>query len=191
MLPLLPRISKAMGAEDFCALCHPNCNVDNAFFWRADAADGGDGGGRGGAPLDCGLLDWGGAAVMNVALVLQGALFAAEPEMLDAHAEPLLRAFAASYHEAGGPLLAHDELVLHTKFAKLFACLSNIGTVPLIFKNTPKQHWGEITDRRHERLAGASLQAFLTRSYALALSNACTAWATSGAFDAIREWASI
>jgi hypothetical protein len=84
---------------DYIALCHWNANVDNAWFWRdSDNA------------LRCGLMDWGCAGQMNVAMALWGAMSGAETDMWDHHLDELLRLFASEIRDYGGPELSVDEL---------------------------------------------------------------------------------
>jgi hypothetical protein len=87
------------GQPDYLALCHWNANVDNAWFWRD--ADG---------VLCCGLLDWGCAGQMNVAMALWGALSGAEAEMWDHHFDELLDVFVSEVSRCGGPHLSVGEL---------------------------------------------------------------------------------
>jgi hypothetical protein len=84
---------------DYTALCHWNANVDNAWFWR-DAGD----------VLHCGLLDWGCAGQMNVAMALWGALSGAETDLWDHHLDELLGLFIAEVRRCGGPDLNETEL---------------------------------------------------------------------------------
>lgn len=84
---------------DYIALCHWNANVDNAWFWR----DGDD-------VLHCGLLDWGCAGQMNVAMALWGAMSGAETDLWDHHLDELLRLFASDIRDCGGPELSVSEL---------------------------------------------------------------------------------
>ncbi|WP_422745972.1 hypothetical protein ACN27E_00275 [Mycobacterium sp. WMMD1722] len=84
------------------ALCHWNANVDNAWFWRG--ADG---------ALECGLLDWGCAGRLNLAMALWGALSGARTELWDRHFDELLTGFADEYHRAGGPRVDPRELTDH------------------------------------------------------------------------------
>ena len=87
------------GQTDYLALCHWNANVDNAWFWRdADNA------------VRCGLLDWGCAAQINVAMALWGAMSGAETDMSDRHLDDLLHLFVAEIRACGGPDLKADEL---------------------------------------------------------------------------------
>ena len=87
---------------DLIALCHWNANVDNAWFWRTPQGE-----------LECGLLDWGHAGKMNVAMALWGAFSAAELELWDRHLDELLVLFVTEYRGCGGPTLDGDELKLH------------------------------------------------------------------------------
>ena len=87
---------------EFIALCHWNANIDNAWFWR-------DSRGK----LECGLIDWGHASQMNVAMALWGALSAAEIELWERHADDLLALFVTEFRNAGGPIVEVDELRLH------------------------------------------------------------------------------
>lgn len=79
---------------DYVALCHWNANIDNAWFWRG--ADG---------RLECGLMDWGCASQMNVAMALWGAMSAAETTLWDQHLDALLDVFIAEFRRSGGPAL--------------------------------------------------------------------------------------
>lgn len=84
---------------DYIALCHWNANVDNAWFWR-DANH----------VLRCGLLDWGCAGQMNVAMALWGAMSGAETGLWDNHLDDLLRLFVDEILACGGPKLDASEL---------------------------------------------------------------------------------
>ena len=87
------------GEPDYIALCHWNANVDNAWFWR-DCEN----------VLHCGLLDWGCAGQMNVAMALWGAMSGAETDMWDHHLDDLLGLFVSEVRQCGGPDLNVDEL---------------------------------------------------------------------------------
>ena len=85
--------------RDFIALCHWNANADNAWFWRdSDGA------------MHCGLIDWGQAGQMHVALALWGSLSGAETAMLDSELDGLMTLFAEEYQRFGGPHLDPGEL---------------------------------------------------------------------------------
>ncbi len=114
----LPRLSAAESAvwsrlrqqRDFVALCHWNANVDNAWFWR-DA----------GGTLQCGLMDWGCAGRMHVAMAVWGAMCSAETDVWDRHLDELLSHFAAEFHASGGAELDVD--VLRTSVAEYAAVM--------------------------------------------------------------------
>jgi hypothetical protein len=84
---------------DYIALCHWNANVDNAWFWR-DSDD----------VLHCGLMDWGCAGQMNVAMALWGAMSGAETDLWDNHLDELLSLFIDEIRRCGGPDLNLPEL---------------------------------------------------------------------------------
>jgi hypothetical protein len=87
------------GHPDYIALCHWNANVDNAWFWRDT-----------GNALHCGLMDWGCAGQMNVAMALWGAMSGAETSMWDHHLDELLSLFVAEVSRCGGADLSVSEL---------------------------------------------------------------------------------
>ena len=87
---------------DLIALCHWNANIDNAWFWRNPRGE-----------LECGLLDWGHAGQMNVAMALWGAFSGAEIELWDNHFERLLLLFLNELRSCGGPALQVEEVKLH------------------------------------------------------------------------------
>lgn len=85
--------------ERYNALSHWNANIDNAWFRR-------DGQGA----LQCGLLDWGNARVMNVGVALAGSLMAAEPDFLVAQLDDLVAAYVAEFAAVCGEALDPAEL---------------------------------------------------------------------------------
>jgi hypothetical protein len=90
---------KLAADSDYVALCHWNANVDNAWFWRdADHV------------LHCGLMDWGCAGKMNVAMALWGATSGAETDLWDQYFDDLLRLFVSEVRARGGPKLDACEL---------------------------------------------------------------------------------
>ena len=86
---------------DYIAAMHANLQADNAFFWRDEYGQ-----------LDCGVLDWGGFSRMPFCVNFLGCLSGADPEVLLAHEEGILRCFRDEYHRCGGPLLPLEELLL-------------------------------------------------------------------------------
>lgn len=92
---------------ELIALCHWNANVDNAWFWRDAAGE-----------LQCGLLDWGCASRMNVAMAIWGALSSAETTLWDDHFNDLITVFTDEFGRSGGHAVApadlRDHVVLYT-----------------------------------------------------------------------------
>jgi hypothetical protein len=87
--------------SDYVALCHWNANVDNAWFWRGE--------GR----LECGLMDWGCAGQMNMAMAIWGAMCSAETSLWDNHFDGLLDVFQEEFVAAGGPALSSTVMRQH------------------------------------------------------------------------------
>jgi len=98
--PVITRILQSR--PDMIAFCHWNAHVDNAWFWTNDAGE-----------VECGLMDWGNASQMNVAMAIWGCLSAAEIGIWNDHLEELLALFASEYESCGGPALDVDVLKLH------------------------------------------------------------------------------
>jgi hypothetical protein len=115
------------GRPDFIALCHWNANIDNAWFWRN--AEG---------VMECGLMDWGRAAQMNVAAALYGSLSGAEPELWDDHLDSLLHLFTAEFARCGAPALDPEELGLHLHlFTAMMGLAYLMDAPPIIRKEIP------------------------------------------------------
>jgi hypothetical protein len=87
---------------EFVALCHWNAQIDNGWFWRNAQGE-----------IECGLLDWGHASQMNVAMALGGCLLGVETELLDDQLDALLALFATEFAACGAPDLDLRELKLH------------------------------------------------------------------------------
>jgi hypothetical protein len=89
---------------DYTGLCHPNLNVDNAWYWRDPSGD-----------LQVGLLDWGGAGQMSIAQALSGRLMTPDPDMHLQLVHDVIATFIAEYAEQGGLALDPVELLLQYK----------------------------------------------------------------------------
>ena len=112
---------------DLIALCHWNANIDNAWFFRN--ADG---------VMQCGLMDWGRAAQMNVAAALYGSLSGAEPELWDEHLDSLLSLFTQEFARSGAPMLDPNELKLHLQlFTAMMGLAYLMDAPPIIRKEIP------------------------------------------------------
>lgn len=87
------------GTGEHIALSHWNANIDNAWFWTGPNG-----------MLHCGLLDWGCAGRMNIAMAIWGALSGAETALWDRHFDELLARFVDEFHRSGGPRLCIEIL---------------------------------------------------------------------------------
>lgn len=125
---------------DAIALCHWNANVDNAWFWREPSGE-----------LACGLMDWGCASRMNVAMALWGCLSAADTALWDRHFDVLLDLFVDELHRSGGARLdrrrLEDQLLLYVALMGLNWLLD----APAYLRSLVPELQA-ITDRRDPRL---------------------------------------
>jgi hypothetical protein len=132
---------------DYTGLCHPNLNVDNAWYWR-DAT----------GQLHIGLLDWGGAGHMSIAQALSGMMMMPQPER---YGELLDLAFATFVNELearSGVIL--DPCELRTQFkASLYstAIWMILDILPDVFDQTPAEHWSNMKDRKDPLLESSGL----------------------------------
>lgn len=94
---------------DYTGLCHPNLNLDNAWYWRDTSGE-----------LQVGLLDWGGAGQMSIAQALSGMLMMPEPEIYSQLVKDTISTFVSEYAQQGGVKLDPDRLMFHYK-ASLFS----------------------------------------------------------------------
>jgi hypothetical protein len=83
------------------ALCHWNAQLDNAWFWRE--ADGG---------LHCGLMDWGNAGQLNVAMAIWGCLCGAHPDRWR-QIEELVGVFVDAFNGEGAPPIEVPVVMAH------------------------------------------------------------------------------
>jgi len=100
---------------DYTAICHPNLNVDNAWFWRDEANE-----------LKVGLLDWGGAGQMSIAQALSGMLMMPDPDLYLQLRRDVIETFITEYAQNGGLKLDMEKLILQYK-ASVFS--TAIGTI--------------------------------------------------------------
>jgi hypothetical protein len=127
--------------SDYVALCHWNANVDNAWFWRRDGH------------LECGLMDWGCAGQMNVAMAIWGAMCSAETALWDDHIEDLLDVFQNEFTAAGGPALSSTVIKQHLMLYAAIMGLAWLLDVPsYLLRLLPEQ----VTDRIDPRIATTS-----------------------------------
>jgi len=142
---------------DMIAMQHANLQSDNGFFWLNAKGQ-----------MDCGLIDWGGAAPKQFAMVLGGCLTSAEGDVLDEHEEGLLRCFVEEYHRECGIVLSIDEF-RRQWLLSYCSYLASIGTNVEMetFRELPKEQWKGITSLWDEKVVGiwnVRCQAFMIRN---------------------------
>src|SRR6185312_2522663 len=89
---------------DYTGLCHPNLNIDNAWFWRDPAGE-----------LHVGLLDWGGVGQMSIAQALSGMLMMPDPDIHLRLVRDVIATFVSEYADKGGMALDPEELLFQYK----------------------------------------------------------------------------
>ncbi|MDD3797579.1 MAG: hypothetical protein PHE36_00200 [Novosphingobium sp.] len=134
---------------DYTALCHPNLNIDNAWFWRDEAGE-----------LHAGLFDWGGAGQMSIAQALSGMLMMPDPDMHLSLVDDVMATFIDEYARGTGIALDPAELRLQYK-ASLFstAMCTILAIVVNILPNIPEEQCKTMADRFDERLQDSGLVA--------------------------------
>lgn len=104
--------------NDYTGLCHPNLNVDNAWYWRDPSGE-----------LHAGLLDWGGAGQMSVAQALSSMMMMPEPEKYCGLVELVFATFLEKLAEGCGIALDPDELRLQYKASLFSTAIHSIITI--------------------------------------------------------------
>ncbi|WP_336883284.1 hypothetical protein [Rhodococcus globerulus] len=97
---------------DYTALCHPNLNIDNAWYWRNESDT-----------LHTGLIDWGGAGQLSIAQALSNMLWMPDPEVYASVRDDVLEEFLAEC-ASGGVYLDPATLRFHYRAAILSTQLS-------------------------------------------------------------------
>merc|ERR1711972_889329 len=159
---------------DYYAAMHQNLQADNAFFWRDEYGD-----------LACGVLDWGGFARLPFCMSFLGCLSGADPELLLAHEEGIIRCFRDEYHRCGGPYLEVEELMLRYQLGFItFVYESATWVERDIYKQESKdviKTWRGVLDPRFQG-------AFRVRCRSMTLINAFTTYHLKGGhFKALFE----
>lgn len=103
---------------DYTGLCHPNLNIDNAWYWRDAAGE-----------LQVGLIDWGGAGQMSIAQAFCGMLMMPDPDIYLELRNDVMATFIAEYAAKGGLALDLDELLFQYKAAVFSVAIGIIITV--------------------------------------------------------------
>ncbi len=105
--------------SDYVGLCHPNLNLDNAWFWN-------DGTGA----LQVGLLDWGNVGQMNFAHAIIGMICCAETAFVRAHRDQLIREFADEFERHAGLQLDAGKLAYLVKLSMPLLSVPWIVDIP-------------------------------------------------------------
>ncbi|CAK9077434.1 unnamed protein product [Durusdinium trenchii] len=84
---------------DYISAMHANLQIMR-FFWRDEYGN-----------LDCGVLDWGGFSRTPFCMNFMGCLSGADPEVMMAHEEGIIRCFRDEYERCGGPALPVEEMI--------------------------------------------------------------------------------
>lgn len=132
---------------DYTGLCHPNLNIDNAWFWR-DASD----------ELKVGLLDWGGVGQLSIAQAISGMLMMPEPEVHVRLVHDVINIFIDEYFAHGGLRLDAEELLFQYKASVYSTAIWMIVTfmVDFLFKFS-EQEYKTMKDRFDSRLQESGL----------------------------------
>mmetsp|Transcript_19445 Transcript_19445/g.61154 ORF Transcript_19445/g.61154 Transcript_19445/m.61154 type:complete len:735 (-) Transcript_19445:268-2472(-) len=162
---------------DYQAAMHANLQADNAFFWRDEFGD-----------LSCGVLDWGGFARTPFAMNFMGCLSGADPEVMLAHEEGIVRCFIDEYFRSGGPKLDLADMLLRYRLAWITFCYDSTQWIERdIYKQMPKAEIAKCTGVLDENFQAA----FRVRCRGMTVINAFTFYIMKGHFKALfDEWAS-
>ncbi|MGE3691464.1 MAG: hypothetical protein AB7F98_08795 [Novosphingobium sp.] len=107
---------------DMVALAHWNTHIDNAWFWRDE-----------GGVLQAGLLDWGMARQMNLAMALWGGLSGGNRHLWDHHADGLIDHFLGELAGQGGPAIDPELFHLHLDLSVGMLTLALMLDMPAMF----------------------------------------------------------
>lgn len=134
---------------DYTALCHPNLNLDNAWFWREATGE-----------LRAGLFDWSGAGQMSIAQAMSGMLMMMIPEKQISIVNEVLETFAAEYELGTGIKLDPEEFRFQYKASLFGTAISVIvqwvvGHLDLI----SEADYRDMKDRFDSRLVDGGLYA--------------------------------
>jgi len=136
------RVAQFLYADPlYVGLHHQNGNSDNCYFYRDSTGK-----------INAGVLDWGSTAPMSYASGLMGTTIGAQAEMLAAHDEGMVRAWADAYNAAGAPRMDVAELLLRYRLATCINAYCIFGTVDrmrlrdaaAMFKTLPAYNCEEI-----------------------------------------------
>lgn len=133
--------------RDYTGLCHPNLNVDNAWYWRNPEGN-----------LAVGLLDWGGAGQMSVAQALSGMMMMPEPEKYRGLVDLVHAVFVQELSVRCGVTLDPQELRLQHKASLYSTAICTIVSIIVDYlEMVPKEAWGSMRDRFDPMLVDSGL----------------------------------
>jgi hypothetical protein len=158
---------------EYTTLAHPNAQVDNAFYWRDEAA-----------AMQCGLLDWDGATQIPMPQCLGNAWMGAESDMMDEHEEKLIKLFLDEYKKASGEELDFDTFYMCFKLSQvcvMYGCFANLG---VLHRLVTKEEWKGIKDRFDPKVDGQ----FLTRCYFVQVELFLAMWRKRNPYAQWKKW---
>lgn len=140
----------ALHAEvDYTGFCHPNLNLDNAWFWRDEEG-----------ALQAGLLDWGANGQMCVAQALVGMLMFPEPDGYPALLSEVVEVYVDELAARGGPRLRPDVLRRHCGIAQFsWALPTLLGIVVDTLDRFSDAEYATMADAFDVRLEETGLRA--------------------------------
>jgi hypothetical protein len=132
---------------DYTGLCHPNLNVDNAWYWRDATGE-----------LQVGLLDWGGVGQMSIAQALSGMLMMPDPDLYPQLRNDVIATFIAEYLRKSGLRLDPDKLLFHYKASVYSTAIATIVAVVVDhLYRVPEEFYKSMGDRFDSRLQESGL----------------------------------
>lgn len=133
---------------DYVALCHPNLNVDNAWYWRDETG-----------ALQVGLIDWGSAGQISIAQALSGMLMMLDPEKHLFITDLVIATFLEEYDPAPDAKISLEELKLQYKASLYSSAISIILSqiVEILHTSFSEDTYKSMQDRYDERLLNSQL----------------------------------
>ncbi|WP_461160071.1 hypothetical protein [Sphingobium sp. TomMM35A] len=133
--------------RDYTGLCHPNLNVDNAWYWRDPA-------GR----RHVGLLDWGGAGQMSIAQALSGMMMMPQPLRYAELVDLVLGTFVEELADKSGVVLDPAELRLQYKASLYSTAIAMILDIVVgALDQVPVEAWASLKSQSDLWLAETGL----------------------------------
>mmetsp|Transcript_72509 Transcript_72509/g.132490 ORF Transcript_72509/g.132490 Transcript_72509/m.132490 type:complete len:613 (+) Transcript_72509:53-1891(+) len=128
--------------EYFRGIGHMNLNIDNAYFWRNDNDE-----------LDCGVLDWGGFGINNLAHKIWWSMNCSEYEMIRDSSDSLLKVALRTYKEWGGPDVDFEYFKMTFMIVAMQNFMQMVGAIPNSLKMCKASEFATITNFADPRIA--------------------------------------